>query len=168
MVDQDTENLNNIAKAIGLIVVQWGSCEQSLDMLVALLWHSFSTRAFARKIPVMLAPKLVFVRKSFAGIASLIHLQAQAELVFAEFDRLSKVRHDLIHGAVASLAPIDGHFVLMKFDVHEDFHHVREVRFPVAAYPKLARDLVNLGKNAHQLSHAVFELAKKQDAAGGR
>jgi hypothetical protein len=105
---------------------------------------------------------------SFAGIVSLKHLQPQAESVFAEFDRLSKVRHDLIHGAVASLSPIDGHFVLMKFDVHEDFHHVREVRFPVTAYPKLARDLVNLGKNAHQLSHAVFELAKKLDAEIGK
>ena len=116
----------------------------------------------------MLAPKLEFARKSFKGVATLEHLQPQAESVFAEFDRLSKVRHDLVHGAVTSLAPIDGHFVLMKFDVHDDFHHVREVRFPVAEYPKLARDLVNLGKNAHQLSSAVFEWVKKLDADGGK
>jgi len=163
MADQDTEDLDNIAKAFGLVVVQWGSCEQSLDMLVALLWQSFSTRKFARKIPVMLAPKLKFARKSFEGVATLKHLQPQAESVFAEFDRLSKVRNDLIHGAVASITPIDGHIVLMKFDIHDDFHHVRELRFPVVAYPKLARDLVNLGKSAHQLSHVVFEFVKKLD-----
>lgn len=168
MADQDTEVLDNIAKAFGLVVVQWGNCEQSLDMLIALLWQSFSTRKFSRRIPVMLTPKLEFARKSFAGVAILKNLKSRAELVFAEFERLSKVRNDLIHGAVVSLAPIDGHFVLMKFDVHDDFHHVREVQFQVAAYPKLARDLVNLGKNAHQLSHEVFELVKKLDAEGGK
>ncbi len=116
----------------------------------------------------MLTPKLKFARKSFAGDATLKSLKSQAESVFAEFDRLSKVRNDLIHGAVVSLAPIDGYFVLMKFDVHDDFHHVREVKFPVAAYPKLARDLVNLDKSAHQLSNEVFELVKKMDAEGGK
>lgn len=168
MADRDAEDLDNIAKAFGLVVVQWGNCEQSLDMLIALLWQSFPTREFARRIPLMLAPKVEFARKSFAGVATLTNLQPQAESVFAEFVRLSKVRHDLIHGAVENFAPIDGHFVLMKLDVRDDFHHVREVRFPVAAYPKLTRDLVKLSKNAHQLSHAVFELVKKLDAEGGR
>jgi hypothetical protein len=44
MGDQNTEDLDNIAKAFGLVVIRWGNCEQSLDMLVALLWRSFPTR----------------------------------------------------------------------------------------------------------------------------
>lgn len=168
MGDRDKEDLDNIAKAFGLVVIQWGNSEQSLDMLIAMLWQSFPTREFSRRIPVMLAPKLEFVRKAFAGVAVLKPLQPQAEAVFVEFDRLSKVRHDLIHGAVASLAPIAGHFVLVKFDVHDDFHHVREVRLPVSAYPQLVEELVNLGKSAGQLAHTVFELLKKLDAEGGK
>jgi hypothetical protein len=164
MTDQNTLDLDNIAKAFGLVVIQWGNCEQFLDMLVALLWRSFPTRALARRIPVMLTPKLEFARKSFAGVEALKPFQPQADVIFSEFDRLSKIRNDLIHGAVASLTPIDDHIILVKFDVHDDFHHVREVRLPVSAYPKLSRDLVNLGKISHQLSHSVFELAKKLDA----
>jgi hypothetical protein len=166
MAERDQEDLDNIAKAFGLVVIQWGNSEQSLDMLVALLWQSFPTREFAKRIPVMLSLKLKFLRKSFASVKTLKPLQTDAEVVFSEFDRLSQMRHDLIHGAVASLAPVDGNLVLMKFDVHDDFHHVREVRFPVAAYPKLVGELVDLGRNAGQLTHAVFELVQKLDAVG--
>lgn len=163
MEDKDSENLENLAKAFGLVVIQWGNAEQSLDMLVALLWQSFPTRSFSKRIPIMLAPKLAFLRKAFAVVDKLQIYQDQAEAVFGEFDRLSRIRHDLIHGAVASLVPIDDHFVLMKFDVHDDFHHVREVRLPVGAYPQLAADLVNLGKNANKLCDKVFKLATSED-----
>jgi hypothetical protein len=70
-------------------------------MLIALLWQSFPTRTYSRKIPMMLAPKLAFARKSFAEVHA---LKQQAELLFAEFDRLGNLRQDLIRGAVASLA----------------------------------------------------------------
>ena len=162
--DQDKADLDSIARAFGLVVINWGNAEQSLDMLTALLWQSFPTRTYSRKIPMMLAPKLAFARKSFAEVETLKPFQQQAESLFAEFDRLSNLRHDLIHGAVASLAPIDGHFVLLKFDIHDGFHHVREVRIPVVAYPQLTRDLVNLGRNAHHMADTVFELVKKVDA----
>lgn len=167
-MDQDKESLDNIAKAFGLVTIQWGNAEQSLDMLVALLWQSLPTRSYSRKIPLMLAPKLAFVRKAFAGVDALRPLEAQAEAVFAEFDRLSDVRHDMTHGAVASLAPIDGYFVVVKFDIHDDFHHVREVRIPVASYPTLVRDLVNLGKSAHRMTNDVFQLVKKLDGERGK
>lgn len=164
--DQDKTDLDSIARAFGLVVINWGNAEQSLDMLIALLWQSFPTRAYSRKIPMMLAPKLTFARKSFAEVEALKPFQQQAGSLFAEFDRLSNLRHDLIHGAVASLAPIDGHFVLMKFEIHDGFHHVREVRIPIAAYPQLTRDLVNLGRNAHHMADTIFELVKKIDARG--
>jgi len=156
-------DLDSIAKAFGLVVINWGNAEQSLDMLIALLWQSFPTRAYSRKIPMMLAPKLEFGRKAFAAVDALRPFQQEAESVFAEFDRLSNLRHDLIHGAVASLAPVDGHFVLNRFDIHDGFHHVREVRIPVAAYPHLVRDLVNLGGNAYKVAAKVFDLAKTLD-----
>ncbi len=162
-VDQDKTDLDSIARAFGLVVINWGNAEQSLDMLIALLWQSFPTRTYSRKIPMMLAPKLVFARRSFAEVEALKPFQQQAESLFAEFDRLSSLRHDLIHGAVASLAPIDGRFVLMKFDIHDGFHHVREVRIPMAAYPQLTRDLVNLAHNAHRMADTVFALVKKID-----
>ncbi len=163
-VENDKDDLDTIAKAFGLVVIQWGSAEQSLDMLVALLWQSFPTRNFAKRIPMMLEPKIAFVRKSFGGVDSLRPLKTKAERVLDEFGRLSSLRNDLIHGAVASLSPINGNFVLAKFDIHDHFHHVREVRIPVAAYPHLTKDLVNLGSSAHELTNAVFQLAKNQDS----
>ena len=56
--DQDSEDLDTLARAIGLVVLQWGQAEQSLDLLVAVLWQSFDGQRFAKRIPVMLEPKL--------------------------------------------------------------------------------------------------------------
>jgi hypothetical protein len=161
--ENDEGDLDTIAKAFGLVVIQWGSAEQSLDMLVALLWQCFPTRTFSKKIPKMLSPKLKFVRTSFNCIDSLAELRNNAERVLNEFDRLSSLRHNFIHGAVASLSPINGNFVLSKFDISDDFHHVREIYIPVAAYPRLTKDLAKLGGRVTKLVKDVFRLVKEQE-----
>lgn len=162
-MNQDNENLDNIAKMFGLVMINWGGAEQSFDMLIAILWQLFpETHSYSKKkkIPVMLTAKINFARGAFANIQELKSFEIRAEVVIAEFDRLSTTRNDLTHGAIASFEPINDHIVLIKFDVSENFHHTREVPFPITAYPKLIKDLVNLGKNAHELTNDVFKFAK--------
>lgn len=160
---QDSTALDTIAKAFGLVVIQWGQAEQSLDLIVALLWQSLDSRHHARKIPIMLEPKLTFLRKCFESIEVLRDLNAEAASLLTEFERLSSLRHDLIHGAVASLAPVNGHFVLAKLDVRDGFHHVREVRVSVAAYPQLVNELVAIGRRSHELGATVAERIKRTE-----
>jgi hypothetical protein len=159
-------DLDTIAKAFGLVVIQWGQAEQSLDLIVALLWHSFESREHAKKIPFMLGSKLEFLRKCFQSVDALYQFRKDAESLLTEFERLSSIRHDLIHGAVTSVAPVDGHFILAKLDVHDGYHHVREVRVSLAAYPQLVDELVALGRRAHELGALIFEHVKKMEGTG--
>jgi len=156
----DADHLDLIARAVGLVVLQWGQAEQSLELLVASLWQSFGGRRFARKIPVMLSPKLIFVRACATGSPELGSLAPKLVSLTDRFEQLSVLRHDLVHGAPASIPTVDGHFVFTRLAVHDGFHHAREVRISVEAYPNLVRDLVNLGTAAHEAASDVFEISK--------
>ena len=156
-----TEELETLAKAVGLIVIQWGQAEQSLDLLVAVLWQSFDGSRFAKRIPIMLELKLKFVRASITSEPALASHTAATEQLMKAFERLGALRHDLIHGAVASISPIDNAFIFAKLDVREGFHHHREVRIEAKEYDPLIGELVLLGRRALQLATAIFDQAKR-------
>ena len=164
----DGDHLDLIARAVGLIVLQWGQAEQSLELLVASLWQSFRGQRFAKKIPVMLSPKLAFVRACATGMPELTSLAPKLLSLTDRFEQLSTLRHDLVHGAPASIPTIDGHFVFTRLDVRDGFHHAREVKIPVEAYPRLVRDLVNLGKVAHEVASDVFEVSRHMELTPSR
>ena len=158
------DDLDTIAKAIGLIVLQWGQSEQALDLLVAMLWQSFGGKGYTKRIPIMLEPKIKFLR---ACVSQEHLLAAEVEVandLFDRFEELSSLRHDLIHGAVASISPVDNAFIFAKFDVKDGFHYYREVRIEIEDYPKIIDKLVALGRNANALNQRVFEVMKIQKA----
>lgn len=157
---RDADDLDAIAKAVGLVVLQWGQAEQSLDLLVATVWHSFNGKRHAKKIPLMLETKIKFVRACMSSEASLSQFRTAAEELLERFEALSSVRHDLIHGAVASLSPVDNAFVFAKLDIRDGYHHHREVRIEAAEYPQLVDKLIELGRMAHELAAAVFGVLK--------
>ena len=157
---QDADDLDAIAKAVGLVVLQWGQAEQSLDLLVAKLWHSFNGKRHAKKIPWMLQQKIKFVRACMLSEATLSQFRTTAEELLERFEALSSVRHDLIHGAVAALSPVDNAFVFSKLDIRDGYHHHREVRIEASEYPRLVGKLIELGRMAHELAAAVFDVVE--------
>ena len=154
-------DLDTIAKAIGLVVLQWGQAEQSLDLLVAMLWQSFDGKRHAKKIPFMLDPKIKFLRACIAAEPLLSKEVPTAAELLSRFEELSSLRHDLIHGAVASISPVDNAFVFAKLDVKDGFHYHREVRIEAEEYPRIVNRLVNLGREANALNQRVFKVLKK-------
>jgi hypothetical protein len=79
------------------------------------------------------------------------------ELLIAEFNRLSKMRHDFVHGAVADFSANGGGFSFLKLDVKNgDSLEVREVRLEAQDFPTLATDLVTLGASAINLAQQVW------------
>ena len=154
-------DLDTIAKAVGLIVLQWGQAEQSLDLLVAMLWQSFDGKNHAKKIPFMLEPKVKFLRACIGAEPLLKEEVATSDELLSRFEELSSLRHDLIHGAVASISPVDNAFIFAKLDVKDGFHHHREVRIEAAEYPRIIDRLVKLGRDANALNQRVFNVLKK-------
>lgn len=157
----NADDLDTIAKAIGLIVLQWGQAEQALDLLVAMLWQSFDGKNYAKKIPFMLDPKIKFLRACLAAESLLKNESDMAADIFARFEKLSSWRNDVIHGAVTSISILDNAFVFAKLDVKDGFHHHREVRIEAGEYPIIIEKLVLLGRDAIALNQKVIEVLEK-------
>jgi len=157
----DDEELDALFKAVGFVVVQWGQAEQSLEIIVAILYQNLGGKRLMKRIPVLLAPKLKFLRECLAKLPHLREFKAEGDALIQKFEELSQRRHDIIHGAVASLAMDGGGFHFAKLDVMNDFHVLREFRFESSEFPKLAKDLIDLGAAATSLGRKLWECVEK-------
>jgi hypothetical protein len=157
----EDEELDALFKAVGFVVVQWGQAEQSLELAIAILYQNLGGKPLAKRLPKMLETKLDFLSKCLAKIPTLGHLKADGEALVADFRKLSDKRHDLIHGAIASVSPIDGGFNFAKLDIRDDKHVVREFRLEGSEFPKLTKELIDLGSQATTFAHRLWELVRK-------
>ena len=147
MTPAKPDDSDALYSAVGFVVVQWGIAEQLLDGVVAMLYHSFGGRTLAKRLPKQLEVKLKFVRKCVTTNPDLAPFAVKIASVADTFERLSSLRHDLIHGAIASLTAEGGMvFKFQKLDFMDPhMHRLRVVRFDAADFPKLTEDLVDLG-----------------------
>lgn len=158
----DDRELDELYKAVGFVVVQWGQAEQSLDLIVAMLYQNLGGKPLAKRIPVMLTPKLDYVRKCLSHIPPLQKFRSDGEALISKFEGLSQKRHDLIHGAIANLSPEQGAFRFAKFDVKGNYHVVREFRFESTEFPRLTKNLINLSAAATALGWKLSECVDKR------
>jgi hypothetical protein len=157
----DDDELDALFKAVGFVVVQWGQAEQSLELATAILYQNLGGRPLAKRLPKMLETKLDFIEKCLSKMPSLAHLRAEGQSLVHDFRALSAKRHDLIHGAIAEVSATDGGFAFMKLDIQDDKHVVREFRFEAAEFPKLTKDLIDLGARATTFARKLWELVPK-------
>jgi len=157
----DDNELDALFKAVGFVVIQWGQAEQSLEMIVAMLYQSLGGKPLINRIPVLLTPKLEFVGKCLVTLPPLQQFKSEGELLIRRFEELSQKRHDLIHGAVASLSMENGGFSFVKLDVKDGFHVARPFRFESSEFPQLTKDLIDLGNAATALAKKLWERVEK-------
>ncbi len=160
-ISYDEDALDALFKAVGFVVVQWGQAEQSLELATAMLYQNLGGMPHAKRLPKMLETKLGFVERCLAKMPSLAHLRSEGLALIAAFRAVSVSRHQLIHGAIADLAATNGGYGFMKLDIEGDKHVVREFRFEAAEFPKLAKDLVDLGGRAAAFSAKLWDLVQK-------
>ena len=151
------DELDNLYRAVGFIVIQWGQAEQSLDMIVAIIFHDFGGNK-VKKIPKMLKPKIDYLRESFNNISDISVHKEVANEILDEFEKLSEKRHDIIHGAVSATTSNNGAYAFAKLDIINGYHHVREFDFDIKQFPKLSEDLVNLGSNTTKLAKQLLQI----------
>lgn len=157
----DDDEVDALFKAVGFVVVQWGQAEQSLELATAILYQNLGGKLLARRLPKMLETKLEFIEKCMTKIPSLGHVRAEGLALVADFRALSARRHDLIHGAIADVSATEGGFPFMKLDIQGDKQVVREFRFEGAEFPKLTKDLIDLGGRATTFARKLWELVQK-------
>jgi hypothetical protein len=159
----DDEDLDALFKAVGFVVIQWGQAEQSLDLIVSMLYQNLGGKELVKRIPVMLAPKLNYLRKCLSKIPQLREFQNDGDLLISKFEELSQKRHDVIHGAIASLSMEDGAFRFAKLDVKDGFHVFREFRFESEEFPRLTKNLIDLGAATSALGQKLWERVEKAE-----
>lgn len=157
----DDKELDALFKAVGFVVVQWGQAEQSLDLATGVLYRNLGGKDIAKRLPKMLEPKLKFIEDCTGKLPTLSHLRTDGENLVADFRKLSAMRHDLIHGAIASVSTTDGGFVFMKLDFEGNNHVVRQFRFEGEDFPKLTKDLIDLGARATAFARKLWDLVPK-------
>jgi len=157
----DDDELDSLFKAVGFVVVQWGQAEQSLDLAIAILYQNLGGKQCSKRLPRMLEPKLEFLRKCLSQIPALARFQGEGEALVANFRKLSEKRHDIIHGAIASVSATNGAFMFAKLDIKDDIHVLREFRFDAADFPALTRGLIDLGAQTTAFARRLWEVVPK-------
>lgn len=149
-------DLETLFKAIGFAVVQWGTTEQELDLMVAGLFHSFGAHPLFKRRPRNLEPKVAFLRECFEQLPELAKFHAEADLLFTRFLKVGTLRNDIVHGAIADLSIKNGAFIFLKIDVVPKAHHsVRKVFLYDLDWPAFRKELLRLGKDVQSLSRRV-------------
>ncbi len=148
----------SLLRTVGFVVIQWGHCEQSLELLVNTLFrlHGGNTLPGRRRMPRPVSEKVAFVRECAAQIPSLAPFKAELEALALDFDAVLRTRHDLMHGALSDAPISNGVFTFIRLDAHPDIHEVKEFQYDLKLFPALEASLVRLGAKAPRIVKRVF------------
>jgi hypothetical protein len=156
-------NAESLFKTIGFIVIQWGHCEQSLELLVNTLFREYGGNKLpkVKKMPKPLAAKIAFVKECAAHIPFLAPFRTEIDSLVRDFEALTQTRHDLVHGALTDAPVVDGVYSFIRLDTHPDIHEVKEFQYDLKVFPSLAEALMRLGSDAPKLARRVFDARPK-------
>ena len=90
MSNADTESA--LYSPVGFIVIMWGHCEQSLELLVTTLFREYGGNALPKrkKMPKQLSEKLSFVKECAAGMPLLKPFRTEIERLARKFEALTQ------------------------------------------------------------------------------
>ncbi|MCX7167779.1 MAG: hypothetical protein NTV11_16095 [Rhodocyclales bacterium] len=149
----------SLFKTIGFIVVQWGHCEQSLELLVNTLFLQYGGNKLPKrkKMPKQLGEKIAFARECALLISTLAPFKTEIESLVKDFEALTQKRHDLVHGALTNAPVINGVYSFIRLETHPDVHEIKDFQYDLKAFPFLAKALVRLGDDAPKVARRVFD-----------
>ena len=157
-------SFENLCKSVGFVVIQWGHCEQSLELLVNTLFRQYGGNKLPKrkKIPTRLSEKIAFVKECIMQVPSLSQFRVELETLISDFEGITQKRHDLVHGALTNEPVINGVFTFIRLDTHPDPHEVKDFQYDLNAFPSLAKTLIRLGKDAPRIARAVLDASQKR------
>ncbi len=158
----DIESLFN---AIGFVVVQWGCAEQSLDLIVATIFHTFNGHSLLSHRPRMLTKKLDLLKKCFLKLSGLEPIRDEGIALISSFAAIAKKRNDLVHAAISSISAANGSFIFSKIDINEKGHSIRPIVLDESQFPHFIKDLLGLGADANKFAERLFEIMKARQRA---
>ena len=140
----EADDFRALCMAIGFVVVNWAIIEQQIDNVVNVAFKNCGGKTLRKNgdIPRSMSQKLDFLKDCFHKIAALKPFEGEAVSLIGRTSTLSEQRHDLVHGAVTSLTPINGGFKFRKIGYEKEDHVLHpEFTFDPSEFDKLAGSL---------------------------
>lgn len=161
MSSSDEENA--LYGAVGFIVIHWGHCEQSLELLVNTLFLQYGGNKLPgrKKMPKQLSAKIAFVKECILQMPTIAAFRAELEKLVSDFEAITQIRHDLVHGALTDDPVINGVFTFIRLETHPDIHEVKTFQFDLNEFPSFSKTLVRLGADAPRVARRVFDARPK-------
>lgn len=155
-------DIDQLFKAVGFVVVQWGNAEQALDLLVVAVFSHYEGHELLKRRPKQLEFKIRFLQGCFATFSELAPFKAECDDLLDRFGALSQKRHDIVHGAIDAISAENGVFTFTKIDVKPKQHHeVRSVALDDSNWTEYRRALMKLGRDGISLSRRVWDAVKR-------
>ena len=152
---------DQLFKAVGFVVIQWGHAEQTLDLLVTAVFSCYQGHKLLNHRPTQLKDKINLLRKCFVALPELAPFNNECEDLLSRFKEFSKRRNDIVHGAIDSLSAENGVFTFTKIDVPPKQHHkARKVILDESEFAEYRRALMKLGADGSSLSRRVWDAIK--------
>lgn len=156
-------DIETLFKAVGFVVVQWGLAEQSLDLIVASVFHAFDGHpSLPKRRPQFLEPKVKLLEKCFSEIPELAPFRAEGEALLARFAATGKKRNELVHGAISDISIEDDSFMFLKVDLKQNEHHIRPVFLEDSDWTESRQELLRLGRDGQSLAQKVWDSLKER------
>jgi hypothetical protein len=118
-----------ICCAVGRIVVHWSFVEQALELCMTQIYHSRKVGHSEKNMQKFLGRKIEFLRKTFK-LPSLSAFSAEATEYLDSAEKLSLVRHGVVHGGLDDCNPETGEVLFSKLDLPNlrTKHEITEIR----------------------------------------
>lgn len=137
---------SDLCKAIGHIVINWSAAEQTLDMCVTIIFRYCGGNKLRKDLPRSLNVKTKFMRDAFRKLIVLKQLTTSGLAIMDQVEALAKIRHEMVHGALAVPEAINGVWRFLKFDYGEDIHTARDVSFSIDDFRGVGKKMMVLGE----------------------
>jgi len=142
---------------LGFIVVQWGHCEQTLEIFVNTIIDDYSVVASLKRkrAPRQITDKLKFLTDSAYQIEALSEFRSDLAAVVTNFESLKQVRHNLIHGGLASPIAINSTYKFIRLDTLHTTPEVVYFDHDLKTFPALEARLMSLGDDILALAQRI-------------
>lgn len=155
---RDKGELDNLARMVGLLVIQWGSAEQTLELTVGVLFKSgIGPKTKSGKVPQQLTAKLDYLTRCADHMVVLMPIRSQIKKLVEDFKLLSDLRHNLIHGAASSINHKDGVYTFGRIDSVDGIQKHRNITLDVREFDTHIRLFIRLGSDAYAVASFVFD-----------
>jgi hypothetical protein len=165
--EQGIEFINNLSKALGYLVINWGLFEFSLTAVIATIYHEMGGKKIEPELPIKLSRNAKLIRKCAQKIPALAPYRDEIRWIAGEALRISPLRNDILHGYIASYEPEKRELLVFAKATPDQktktVHIGTLLRITAADLIGLGNDTLALSQKTADLGNRLMETVKLKD-----